>query len=107
MNRLKPLANATMVLAALNFISFVIVASLLGGDALNGHVTNGHYFLDSHGRLTEVSAQVFNYSAWHARSIFVTHALAFLTGGLAYGVRGARGPNAATSPLVEDDRGRR
>ena len=60
-----------------NFLMFWIGAVLLGGDALNGKVENGHYFLGSHGRFTEVSFDVFTYSQWHTRSVFVTHSLFF------------------------------
>ena len=70
-----PLLIAVAATAFLNFASFVIIAVHLGGDALNGKVENGRYFLSNHGRLTEVSADVFSYSRWHAESVFVTHAL--------------------------------
>jgi hypothetical protein len=57
-------------------VGFVAVASLLGGDATNGKIANGHFFLANHGKLTEVSEGVFRYSLWHARSLFITHPLA-------------------------------
>src|SRR5258706_14722303 len=52
----------------------------LGGDAVNGKIAGGHYFLMSHGRYTEVSADIFNYSRSHAYSTGVTHPLAFAAG---------------------------
>ncbi len=107
MSRLKPLANAVFFLAIVNFLSFVAGAILLGGDAVNGHAANGHYFLNSHGRLTEVSAEVFRYSTWHARSVMLTHGLALLTGILVYGRFGSNRSAAPTASLVEDDRRRR
>jgi hypothetical protein len=64
----------------LNFLAFVIVAVVMGGDALNGKASNGHYFLGSHGRLTEVSREVYVYSVCHACSavagLIVTFVLA-------------------------------
>ncbi len=66
------------VLGILNFVAFFIVSSLLGGDAMNGKVEAGRYFVSSHGRLTEVTADVFTFSLWHVRSLFVTHPLAML-----------------------------
>lgn len=66
------------LLAVLNFAAFWIGSDLLGGDAWNGKVENGHYYLSNHGRLTEVSAGVFTYSLWHVRSLFVTQPLAML-----------------------------
>jgi hypothetical protein len=63
-----------------NLAVFMGVADQLGGDALNGRVEAGHYYLGSHGRLTEVSRDVFTYSWWHAVSLMVTQPLALLTG---------------------------
>src|SRR3954447_23946789 len=56
------------------------VADQLGGDALNGRVEAGRYYLGSHGRLTEVSRDVFTYSWWHPISLMVTQPLALLAG---------------------------
>jgi hypothetical protein len=53
-------------LAMVNIVVFVVVAMAIGGDALNGTSVDGHYYLASHGRLTEVSAGVFHYSEVHA-----------------------------------------
>jgi hypothetical protein len=62
-----------------NFAVFFILALYLGGDAINGSVIDGRYFLSSHGRLTEVTQGVFTYSQGHTRSLFVTHPLAMLS----------------------------
>jgi hypothetical protein len=61
-------------LAAINFIAFVAITFYLGGDALNGHVQNGHYFLGLHsnGPFTEVSRTVFVYSVWHGLSVIAS-----------------------------------
>jgi len=66
--------------AIINFATFVMISLWLGGDALNGKVENGHYFLNSHGTYTEVTRSVFEYSKIHATSLFVTHPLALLLG---------------------------
>jgi hypothetical protein len=58
--------DALFVAALINFLLFIIIDLVLGGDAANGHIENGHYFLASHGKLTEVSAFVFTYSLIHA-----------------------------------------
>jgi hypothetical protein len=73
----------TVALCFLNFLAFMAVAGNIGGDALNGKIVDGHFFLGSHGHFTEVTQAVFNYSAWHARSVFFTHPLAFLLGAIA------------------------
>jgi hypothetical protein len=76
----KWLAYAVFILAIVNFATFVVVAEAIGGDALNGHEAAGRYFLANHGKLTEVSRATFEYSRWHAISVFITHSLAFLVG---------------------------
>jgi len=74
---------AICALCALNFVVFCLVAVGIGGDAVNGKIVAGHFYLAEHGKLTEVSEAVFTYSLWHVRSLFVTHPLAILTGYLA------------------------
>jgi hypothetical protein len=74
------LVYALGVIAAINFAAFVVGAIYLGGDAVNGHEAAGRYFLSMHGKLTEVSRGVFEYSLWHTCSVFVTHGLAILVG---------------------------
>ncbi|HEY7120805.1 MAG TPA: hypothetical protein VH475_29745 [Tepidisphaeraceae bacterium] len=65
--------RAVLVVCVANFLVFVLVASAIGGDALNGYAEHGHYFLRNHTVVTEVSQSVFIYSRWHAVSTFVTH----------------------------------
>ena len=67
-------------IGVLNFLAFAIIATCLGGDALNGKAVDGRYFLSNHGKSTEVSEAVFTYSRIHASSIMVTHPLAILCG---------------------------
>jgi hypothetical protein len=56
------------------------MAIYLGGDAMNGGIFHGHYYLMSHGKYTEVTQKVFNYSKWHVHSVLVTHPLGFIAG---------------------------
>jgi hypothetical protein len=63
------------VVATINFVSFWVIAALIG-DAINGHMEGGRYFLKSHSGLTEVSHAVFIYSWLHALSVIVTVILA-------------------------------
>ena len=60
-------------IAIVNFVLFVLIAVWLGGDAINGTVRDGHYFLASHGHFTEVNRGVFAYSKIHTLSLLVTH----------------------------------
>jgi len=57
---------STLALAVPNFFAFIIGSLYLGGDALNGYVKAGHYFLCAHGSCTEVVESVWKYSYWHA-----------------------------------------
>jgi hypothetical protein len=52
-------------LGVANFLVFVVVSAALGGDALSGRVTDGHYYVVSHGALTEVSESVWTLSRIH------------------------------------------
>jgi len=54
------------IAASLNFFAFILIDVLLGGDALNGKVDSGRYYLGNHGAYTEVTRGVFVYSACHA-----------------------------------------
>jgi hypothetical protein len=74
----RRLLQFVFVLGIVNFAAFWIGAVYLGGDAISGRISGGHYFLSSHGHLTQVSESVFTYSKWHARSVFITHPLAIL-----------------------------
>ena len=76
--KLKRICTAIFLIGLANFAVFVGVASYLGGDAVNGMVEKGHYYVSSHGKDTEVSRKVYLYSRAHARSVWVTHPLAIL-----------------------------
>lgn len=71
-------AQVFVVIALINFFSFLAVTLVLGGGALNGHVEAGHYFLSSHGKLTETTEQIFRYSQIHGASLFITHPLGII-----------------------------
>ncbi len=60
-----------------NFAAFVIISGFIGGDAFSGHVLDGHYYLKSHGKLTEVSRWVFIYSLCHAGFTIASFVLYF------------------------------
>jgi hypothetical protein len=64
--------NTIFVVCVLNFLVFLILSSLFGGDAMGGKIHDGHYFLNSHGAFLEVSCFVYQYSRLHTASLFVT-----------------------------------
>ena len=72
--------NTTFVICVLNFFLFLVVSSVLGGDALAGKIDDGHYFLNSHGTFKEVSRFVYQYSKLHTASLFVTQPVAVICG---------------------------
>jgi hypothetical protein len=75
---LRTLCKWAVGIALFNFLLFWVAAVYLGGDAVNGKTDKGRFFLMSHGRYTEVSADLFTYSKWHAYSLWLTHPLAFV-----------------------------
>jgi len=86
--------------AIINFLLFVFIALLIGGDAVNGHAENGHYYLANHGELTEVNYFVFMYSKIHTYSLLVTHPLAMIAG-ILYWITGGESvrPKSQAKPL--------
>lgn len=63
--RAKWVLYPTVALALINFLAFIIGLLYLGGDALNGYVRAGHYFLCAHGQCVETSRAIWRYSYWH------------------------------------------
>ena len=85
--RSKRVMYSTLALVVPNFFAFIIGSLYLGGDALNGYVKAGHYFLCAHGSCTEVAEGVWSYSYWHALTamggvlVFLAEAAIFVTSG--------------------------
>jgi hypothetical protein len=67
-----PLMAASLAICVANLWVFVLVGSVIGGDALSGYEEHGRYFLRARGRTTEVSQFVFAYSKWHAISTMIS-----------------------------------
>ena len=61
------------IAAIINFVAYAVIAGVLGGDAFNGEIKNGSYYLASHGKDVEVSRLVWLYSYWHTIIVFITH----------------------------------
>jgi len=79
---MKRVASILIVVGMLNFASFMIVALILGGDTVNGKSDGQRYYLGSHGRYTEVLRPTFEYSRLHTHSVWITHPLIFVGGGI-------------------------
>jgi len=80
LNKVRTVCKVIIYIGFLNFLLFALVSLCLGGDALNGKVENGHYYLANHGRYTEVSYFVFMYSKIHGTSVFITQPLMLVAG---------------------------
>jgi hypothetical protein len=72
---LSKLASVVTVIGLLDFVSFLIGASYLGGDAVNGKIDGGRYYLygpyNGMKGYNEVSQAVFDYSRWHVYSLMI------------------------------------
>ena len=71
-------ANTLFIIGALNFAGFFIIALFIGGNAVGNPPLDGRYYVSEHGRRTEVSRSVYEYSLFHAHSVWGTHALILL-----------------------------
>src|SRR5687767_11338873 len=72
------LALAVFVVGFASCAIFFTVSVAIGGDAVRGRVEGDRYYVSSHGRLTEVSAEVWEYSRVHAEITWATSLLAAL-----------------------------
>jgi hypothetical protein len=79
------IASLCILWCIVDFTAFVLGTGVIGGDAFNGYVQSGSYFvcMHSHASCHEVTKAVFEYSRWHAISLFVSFPLAFLLSWLA------------------------
>jgi hypothetical protein len=64
--RARRILYPTGTVALANFAVFVLVSACIGGDAINGYVSDGRFFVCAHGRCAQVSPSVWHYSYWHA-----------------------------------------
>jgi hypothetical protein len=78
---LSQLVAVVTAVALLDFVSYLIATSYLGGDAVNGKIEGGRYYLWGlyHGTKTyhEVSQAVFTFSRLHTYSLFILWPLMF------------------------------
>ena len=82
----------------LNFIVFVGVSLFIGGDAWNGYSRGGQYFLSSHGKITQVSKEVFLYSKYHVLTVWITWPFLMILGLLNWLSEKRRGRNNGHHP---------
>ena len=80
--RARLVLRFTSMIVVANFLVFGLMSQHLGGDAINGMVRQGHYFLCAHGDCTEVSRSVWVYSYWHTLTAMAGILLVFLEMGI-------------------------
>lgn len=78
MNRMKRVGLTLFLVGIINFLAFFIVTNVVGGDAFNGKIQEGRYFLGYRGTYTEVGRFAYNCSYVHDLSIFITHPMAVI-----------------------------
>jgi hypothetical protein len=79
-DKLHRLCRLLAYIALINFGLFVVIAALIGGDAINGKIEGGHYYVVTHGEYAEVPRIVFIYSYIHALSLLITFPAAAIAG---------------------------
>lgn len=90
------------VITVLNFGVWGVITSVIHGDAINGKIANGDYYVAMKGRYSEVSRNVYLYSYVHTCSQFVLFPAVILVG-LLEGVNRKRTArrNPTTKPSKE------
>ena len=69
----------TCLLLMANFFASNIFMDFLGGNGWSGYAVDGHYFLGSHGRYTETSWTIWEYTRMHFTFNIVTIPLILIT----------------------------
>jgi hypothetical protein len=88
------------VVTVLNFGVWGVVNSAIHGDAINGKIEHGKYYVAMKGRYTEVSRGVYLYSFVHTCSNFVLFSATILSGllGMRTNTRKSKGDQTAELP---------
>jgi hypothetical protein len=76
-------ALVLLLVGLLNFALFVTGSIVLGGDAVNGKIEDGQYYVGGKGLYFAVSPGVWIYSYIHVISVWITFPVAMF-GGVAY-----------------------
>jgi len=62
-----------VIIGVVNFLAFFVIGISIGGDALNGKIESGRFYLGDHGKYNEVTEGVYRYSRLHDLSLIITH----------------------------------
>ena len=73
--RAKRLVYSTALFFVIDFATSIIVSQCLGGDALNGYIHAGNYFVCAHGSCSPVSPAIWRLSYWQQITVLFGIAL--------------------------------
>ena len=90
------------VVTVLNFGVWGVVNSVIHGDAINGKVEHGKYYVAMKGRYTEVSRAVYLYSFVHTCTNFMLFPATILSGLLGMRTNTRMGRSDQTAHLPKD-----
>ena len=80
-----------VIIAAINFVAYIIINLRIGGDAWNGYKKDGLFYLGSHGRYTEVPENLWVYSYFHTIALWTTHASVFIAAAILLSTKRSKG----------------
>jgi hypothetical protein len=72
------LCRAAIAIGLGNYVLYALTSYLIGGDALHGHITRGHTYVDASGGFIEVGHALFAFCKWQAYSLLLTFPLGLL-----------------------------
>lgn len=84
-NRLKSAAKIVLFITIFNFGIWGAANSVIHGDAINGKIEDGKYYVAMKGKYTEVSKRIFIYSYVHTWSVILSFPLTIFLMAIAFG----------------------
>ena len=63
-----------------SLLAYFVSGMVFGGDALQGKIVGGHYYLGEKGQFTEVGRGIFLFSLWHGRVMIASFVLMAVAG---------------------------
>jgi len=78
-NKLTTASTTFFLVSILNLLVFAVIVNVIG-DAINGKVSGGHYFLDRRNQLTEVSPRAWRINRDYMIAVQVTYPFGLVVG---------------------------
>jgi hypothetical protein len=69
---MKALLKLGIAMGLINYLTFLALAVVLGGNALHGYAASGHYYLLHAGHVARVSRIAFLASKWQSYALLMT-----------------------------------